>query len=69
MYSMIIGAVARQALTGLGATLVTNGLIDNTQATTGIGAVLTLASLCWSLYQKYSHKEEVKVAAATGVVQ
>lgn len=69
MYSMIIGAVARQALTGLGATLVTNGILNDTQATSGIGAVLALVSLGWSLYQKYSHKEEVKVAAATGVVQ
>jgi hypothetical protein len=69
MYAMIIGSVARQVLTGLGATLVTNGLVNDQQATQGIGALLALASLGWSLYQKYGHAQALATAASTGVVK
>lgn len=54
LWKSIAGAVARWALTGLGALLVRQGVVEQNAVDALIaGAGVVLAALAWSLYQKY----------------
>lgn len=61
---MIAGLVRHLATIG-GGMLVANGTMDEDTAQTAIGAIVSLSAIGWSLYNKHSHKAEVKDALMT----
>lgn len=55
MLQVILG-VLRHLLTAGGGALATNGLIGSSDVELGVGAVLTLVGLVWSVWQKLNSK-------------
>lgn len=53
MNKAILGLLARHALSAIGAVLVSKGLVAATMVEPVSGAVLLLASVVWSAYQKH----------------
>lgn len=51
MKDMILGIV-RHLITAGGVALVTKGVLDAATANTAVGAVMTLLSVGWSVYEK-----------------
>jgi hypothetical protein len=47
-----LGLIARHVLTTIGGGLVASGAIDSGQLETGIGAIMVLAGIVWSVVQK-----------------
>lgn len=52
MIGQIVGGIIRHVLTVLGGGLVTQGLLESEQLTAGVGAILTLLGIAWSVWQK-----------------
>lgn len=57
---MILGIV-RHVLTALGGALATNGTVTSSELEAGIGAVITLAGLAWSIAAKKKPADGVPV--------
>lgn len=55
-------AVVRHLLSMLGGVLVTSGAITGAQEQDAIGAIMVLATIGWSLYNKYRHKQALTAA-------
>ena len=64
--AQILG-ILRGVLAALGGSLVANGVFNDGQLQTIIGAVLTIAPIVWSVVQKHQQNAAVIKAAATGV--
>lgn len=64
--AQILG-ILRGVLAALGGSLVANGVINDGQLQTIIGAVLTIAPIVWSVIQKHQQYVAVVKAATTGV--
>lgn len=47
-----IGLIARHVLTTIGGGLLASGAIDSGQLETGIGAIMVLSGIIWSVVQK-----------------
>ena len=47
-----LGLIARHVLTTIGGGLVASGAIDSGQLETGIGAIMVLSGIAWSVWQK-----------------
>lgn len=58
---MILGIV-RHVLTGAGSILVTKGLADSGTVEAGVGAVITLAGLIWSVVHKKGVENKIEAA-------
>lgn len=54
----IIALLIRHLLTMYGGTLIEKGLLDQSQADTGVGAVLALVAIIWSIVQKTQQKKK-----------
>ena len=67
MSSDDILAIARHVLTTLGGGLVSGGILTGSQLSDGVGAVVVLGGIVWSLWQKYGQRKAL--AAAGGVLQ
>lgn len=52
MQAVILGII-RHALTTSGGALVTTGYLTNSDVEAGIGALITLAGIAWSVVNKY----------------
>lgn len=66
--SPVVAGIARHILTAVGAALVSDGVVSSDQLHSIGGAVVVLASVVWSIYQKYEQKRLVVKAAVTGSV-
>ena len=66
-WQTILTAIARQGLTALGAFLVTQGLVGASSTEAIVGLAPVLASLAWSLYNKYVHAKVAVAATNAGV--
>ena len=51
-----LGLIARHVLTTIGGGLVASGAIDAGQLETGIGAIMVLSGIAWSVWQKRGAK-------------
>jgi hypothetical protein len=51
-----LGLIARHVLTTIGGGLVASGVIDSGQLETGIGAIMVLSGIVWSVWQKRGAK-------------
>ncbi len=51
-----LGLIARHVLTTIGGGLVASGAIDSGQLETGIGAIMVLGGIAWSVWQKRGAK-------------
>lgn len=58
MIPQIVGGILRHVLTVFGGSLVTKGFLDNEQLASGIGAILTILGLAWSIWQKSRTRTE-----------
>jgi hypothetical protein len=56
-------AILRHLLTTAGGALTANGLLSSAQVQDGVGAIMVLCGVVWSLINKYQHRREL--AAAT----
>jgi hypothetical protein len=54
--------IARHVLTTAGGALVTDGMINSSQLHDGVGAVIVLAGIIWSLVNKYQHRKALAAA-------
>lgn len=54
----IIALLIRHLLTMYGGTLIEKGLVDPSQADAGVGAVLALFAITWSIVQKIQQKKK-----------
>ena len=59
----ILGVV-RHVLTTLGGALVTDGVLTASQLQDGVGALIVLAGIVWSLINKHEHRRALAVAQA-----
>lgn len=59
----IVLGIVRHILTGAGTILVTKGITDSGTLETGVGAVITLASVIWSMAHKKDVAEQIKTAS------
>lgn len=59
----ILGIV-RHILTSAGGALVTDGIVSQSQLADGVGAVVLLLGIGWSIWNKYQHRQAL--AAAKG---
>ena len=50
--SQIIGSFARHLLTTVGGALVSKGILDSTQVEPLAGAIIVVAGVLWSIWQK-----------------
>lgn len=57
-------AILRHVLTTAGGALVTDGLISASQLQDGVGAVIVLAGIAWSLVNKMQHRRALAAAKA-----
>lgn len=55
---------ARHLLTYIGGFLVGNGIIDGTESSNMIGAVMVLIGVAWSAYEAHKTDKTIKVAKA-----
>jgi hypothetical protein len=55
-------AIIRHLLTTAGGALVANGVLTATQAQDGVGAVIVLAGIGWSLVNKLQHRRALTAA-------
>ena len=60
---MALGIV-RHLLTTAGGALVAKGVLDAGLMSTGVGSVVTIATIAWSIYQKYQANKKLKAAVA-----
>lgn len=51
-----LGLIARHVLTTIGGGLVASGAIDSGQLETGVGAIMVLSGIAWSVWQKRGGK-------------
>lgn len=58
--------IVRHLLTSAGGALVSHGLISSSQASDGVGAIMVLIGIGWSIYTK---TEAAKAAQAVKAVQ
>lgn len=49
-------AILRHVLTTAGGALVTDGVLSASQLQDGVGAVIVIAGIAWSLVNKYQHR-------------
>lgn len=54
----IVQSLMRHGLTTAGGTLVSKGLMSTDDLSTGVGAVLTLAGIIWSILSKKKDKSQ-----------
>lgn len=54
----IIALLIRHMLTMYAGTLIEKGVVDPTQADAGVGAVLALFAIAWSIVQKIQQKKK-----------
>jgi len=59
--------ILRGLLTALGGALVANGVINDGQLQTIVGALVTVTPIIWSVIQKWQQHAAVVKAAATGI--
>lgn len=59
-------AILRQLLTSGGGALVANGVLTATQLQDGVGAVIVLIGIGWSLLNKLQHRRALAAAAQNG---
>ena len=57
MNAEIVGGIVRHALTSVGGYFVATGALDAGTLETGIGAVVTLVGLGWSIWTKTKTQE------------
>jgi hypothetical protein len=57
----ILGVV-RHVLTTLGGALVTDGILTSSQLQDGVGAIIVIAGVVWSLINKYQHRQALAAA-------
>ncbi|HXZ02283.1 MAG TPA: hypothetical protein VEI03_19975 [Stellaceae bacterium] len=57
-------AILRHVLTTAGGALVTNGVLSASQLQDGVGAVVVLAGIAWSLFNKMQHRRALAAAQA-----
>lgn len=60
--------ILRHLLTAGGAVLVTNGLVNDGQLQTIVGAIVTIAPIIWSVIQKRQQKTELAAAKAAPAI-
>lgn len=60
-----IGGIARAILAAIGGVLVTKGYIDNATMLAIVGALVTILTAGWSIYQKKTAKAAVASATVT----
>ena len=58
-----IQGIVRHVLTTAGGALVSDGLINSSQLQDGVGAVVVLLGIGWSLWNKYQHRTALAAAA------
>lgn len=58
--------VLRHVLTGIGASLVGDGLLTNDQSTQAVGAVMTLVGIAWASFQAHKDHQNQKTVASIG---
>lgn len=58
LFKDTILAVLRHALSSVGGVLVTSGYLTSTEAATIVGAVLTIAGVGWSIYERNQQAQE-----------
>jgi len=56
--------IIRHVLTSAGGALVTEGVVSQSQLADGVGAVVVLIGIGWSIWNKYQHRRAL--AAADG---
>lgn len=56
-------AVARHLLTTAGGALVADGVLTSAQAQDGVGAIIVLLGIAWSLVNKWQHRRALAAAA------
>jgi hypothetical protein len=54
--------VVRHVLTTLGGALVADGVLSSSQLQDGVGAVVVIAGIAWSLINKYQHRQALAAA-------
>lgn len=68
----LTAALARKALTALSVALVTHGALSNADTSAfiqaGVGIVIGIASLGWTIYQANLNHQRLQVAAQPGIV-
>lgn len=57
----ILGLI-RHGLTTLGGALVADGLLSSSQVNDGVGAIVILIGLGWSVYQKRQQQQQLAAA-------
>ncbi|MGO8916227.1 MAG: hypothetical protein ACLQJR_09995 [Stellaceae bacterium] len=55
-------AILRHVLTTAGGALVTDGVLSSSQLQDGVGAVIVIAGIAWSLANKYQHRRALAAA-------
>lgn len=65
----VAGVMIRHMLTTAGGSLVASGVIDSEQLSQGVGAVMVLLGVGWSIYQKYRARQALKAATQAAPVQ
>jgi hypothetical protein len=55
-------AIIRHLLTSAGGALVANGMLTATQLQDGVGAVIVLIGIGWSLFNKLQHRRALAAA-------
>ena len=56
-------AIIRHLLTTAGGALVADGVLSSAEAQDGVGAIIVLAGIAWSLFNKYQHRQALTAAA------
>jgi hypothetical protein len=54
--------ILRHVLTTAGGALVTDGVLSSSQLQDGVGAVIVIAGIAWSLVNKYQHRRALAAA-------
>ncbi len=56
-------AIIRHLLTTAGGALVADGVLSSAEAQDGVGAIIVLAGISWSLFNKYQHRQALAAVA------
>lgn len=56
--------ILRHVLTTAGGALVTDGVLTSSQLHDGVGAVIVIAGIAWSLVNKMQHRRAIAAAQA-----
>lgn len=60
MLKLIIGALVRNSAANVGGAIVASGLATGDQVATATGAAVSLATVAWSIFQKWKSKKDAK---------